>query len=69
MSNKKDKNIYKMYIFEELKLNQSNILRATNISNFSKKNYGDNPMNQIKMSARRFIQNIPLSESHPLNNK
>ena len=69
MSNKKDKNIYKMYIFEELKLNQSNILRATNYSNFSKKNYGDNPMNQIKMSARRFIQNIPLSESHPLNNK
>lgn len=69
MSNKKDKNIYKMYIFEELKLNQSNILRATNYSNFSKNNYGDNPMNQIKMSARRFIQNIPLSESHPLNNK
>jgi hypothetical protein len=66
MSNKTGKNIYKMNIFEELKLNQSNILQ---VSIFSDRNYGNNPMNQIKMSARRFIQNIPLSESHPLNNK
>ena len=66
MSNKAGKNIYKMNIFEELKLNQSNILQ---VSIFSDRNYGNNPMNQMKMSARRFIQNIPLSESHPLNNK